>query len=56
MHWICLGWTVTKMGMVAASLTALTALTVEMNAHTKKEGAELDLIGEGMWNLIRFVY
>jgi len=46
------GWAVTKMGMVAASVTMLTALTVKMDAHMKNEGAEVDLTGEGTWNLI----
>lgn len=56
MHWlICHGWTVTKTAMLAASLTMLTALTMKMDTPTKNEGAEVDLIGEGMWNLIRFV-
>jgi hypothetical protein len=49
------GWIVPKTGMVAASSTTLTALTVKMDAHTKNEGAEVDLIGEGTWNLICFV-
>jgi hypothetical protein len=40
--------------MVAASLTMFTALSVKMDAHTKNGGAEVDLIGEGMWNLICF--
>jgi len=50
------GRTVVKMGMVAASSTMLTALTVKTDAPTKSEGAEGDLIDEGMCNLICFVY
>ena len=57
MRWmIRRGRTVVKMGMVAASSTMLTALTVKTDAPTKSEGAEGDLIDEGMCNLICFVY
>ena len=53
---ICHGWTVKKIGMVAASVRMLIVLTLNMDNHTENEGCEVEPTGKVTRNLICFVY